>query len=108
MQMSRCDIKSYRIIGKHIPPGRFASLTLHRSTKIHIILLKPGGSVRWTRGEYICTRNDCADRGAAAELVDQVKNTNQECVLATGMEYPNMQLQVFGVFLTSTPMEIAD
>jgi hypothetical protein len=31
-----------------------------------------------------------------------------EYVLATGMKYPNMQLQVFGVFLTSTPMEIAD
>jgi hypothetical protein len=31
------------------------------------------------------------------------------CVLlATGLKYPKMQLQGFGVFLTSTPMAIAD
>jgi hypothetical protein len=29
-------------------------------------------------------------------------------VLATGLNYPKMQLQGFGVFLTSTPMAIAD
>jgi hypothetical protein len=37
-------------------------------------------------------------------LVYQPHNARE--VLATGMKYPNMRLQVFGVFLSSTPMKL--